>query len=841
MPSEDSPVYMLAAARWWASLGMPVFPLAYPIEQSGQLTCSCSKTDCHSPAKHPLTANGFEDATTDPDVIARWWARWPTANIGIRTGIEFDLLDVDGKAGFASLATLTTQLGGEPAAAITVQSGRQGGGRHYYMKPPGKKGLSGGKRGVPAGLDVKGIGGYAVAAPSRHITGNRYTIISQNPTGSVDWDTVYAALTAGKPEAPPAPAASVDPFHQAARPSDVTGDTPYGMTALASMAVEMRSQAPGGRDDLLNSLCVRAGTLIRDEKITRPTAEAMLREAAHAVLDSSFTAAQVEEKLRRSIDDGIAGSYQIKYGPDPRDNHAAPPTFTAEQAAAEPWEAPQALEPERPDFPLDTLGQLAGSVLAVAEHLQAPVDLVAMMTLASISATVRGRATVQVRDTWTEPMNLYVLVIAGAGETKSPVLSHVTAGLREIERRDQDVNGEQVRRYEQRKRVLDGRLSKAEKTAIGATADQQVAEHLADMARREVDALEPVVLPRYLVGDVTAEGLVRLLAEQGGAMASLSAEGGLFDTLAGGRYSSGMANLDAVLQAHDGREPILVDRKGGDPIRVEKPCLTLGLAVQPQVLAQAGESAAAEGRGFLARFLYSYPSSRVGRRLMRNRPSLDQGLVTLRDVMLGVDSLLGAPQGSCEDFEDVSLRGHFTLSSLSVTVLEGYLESLEPRRHPLYGDLSPIGAWANKLDGQIARIAGLLALTRLSLGKTSSKSSEPWTVSVEDVKNACQIADYLIEHADLAHRLWRGQHAVLSTEATQLLDWIRAHGQNEFTVRDAAQALRGRRIFREAGAVHQAATVLASRGHLRAITAEHTGPGRPPSPRYAVNPCELKQ
>jgi hypothetical protein len=28
--------------------------------------------------KRPFTAHGFKDASTDPDLIRRWWTRWPT-------------------------------------------------------------------------------------------------------------------------------------------------------------------------------------------------------------------------------------------------------------------------------------------------------------------------------------------------------------------------------------------------------------------------------------------------------------------------------------------------------------------------------------------------------------------------------------------------------------------------------------------------------------------------------------------------------------------------------------------------------------------------------------------
>ena len=67
---------VLAAALDYASAGLPVLPLD---------------------GKFPRNRGGLTQASTDPAVIADWWRRWPTANVGLRTGFESRLvvLDVD--------------------------------------------------------------------------------------------------------------------------------------------------------------------------------------------------------------------------------------------------------------------------------------------------------------------------------------------------------------------------------------------------------------------------------------------------------------------------------------------------------------------------------------------------------------------------------------------------------------------------------------------------------------------------------------------------------------------------------------------------------------------------
>ena len=111
-------------------------------------------------------------------------------------------------------------------------------------------------------------------------------------------------------------------------------------------------------------------------------------------------------------------------------------------------------------------------------------------------------------------------------------------------------------------------------------------------------------VPRLVADDVTPEAAASLLAEQGGRLAVLSAEGGIFATLAG-RYS-GTPNLEVFLKGHAG-DLLVVDRKGRDHEYVEHPALTLGLAVQPEVLTDIAAMPGFRGRGLLARILYALP------------------------------------------------------------------------------------------------------------------------------------------------------------------------------------------------------------------------------------------
>jgi hypothetical protein len=94
---------LLEAALGYAARGIPVYPVHWPhIPGGASLACSCRRgAACDRAAKHPLLRHGVKEATTDPDMLGRWWRRWPHANVGLATGIVFDALDIDGPAGLA--------------------------------------------------------------------------------------------------------------------------------------------------------------------------------------------------------------------------------------------------------------------------------------------------------------------------------------------------------------------------------------------------------------------------------------------------------------------------------------------------------------------------------------------------------------------------------------------------------------------------------------------------------------------------------------------------------------------------------------------------------------------
>lgn len=134
------------AATRYAEAGWPVLPLR-PRD------------------KRPATAHGLLDASTDTMQIANWWEQQPECNIGLRTGIAFDVLDVDGPEGVLSMGEVAPGYNHPGPVAST------GKGWHLLFAVTGAKNGAN----MRPKLDFRGHNGYIVAAPSIHPNGHRYS------------------------------------------------------------------------------------------------------------------------------------------------------------------------------------------------------------------------------------------------------------------------------------------------------------------------------------------------------------------------------------------------------------------------------------------------------------------------------------------------------------------------------------------------------------------------------------------------------------------------------------------------------------------------------------------
>ena len=171
------------------------------------------------------------------------------------------------------------------------------------------------------------------------------------------------------------------------------------------------------------------------------------------------------------------------------------------------------------------------------------------------------------------------------------------------------------------------------------------------------------------------------------------------------------------------------------------------------------------------------------------------------------------------------------LDQEAAELLLGFERDLEPRLAANSGDLAHLAGWAAKLAGATCRLAALLHLA----GHLRDGWARP--ISADTLTSAIWLADYLIEHARAVFDLMGADPRL--DDARWLLDWITRTNRTQFTRRDAHKAApRGR--FPKATDLEPALSLLQEHGYLRRVDPQPSrdphGRGRPPSPRFLVNP-----
>jgi hypothetical protein len=246
-----APDSLAAWALEYARRGIPVLPL------SGKLP--------RIPKREG--GSGVHDATTDPDQIRTWWRRWPRANVGLRCGVVFDVIDVDGEPGRESLERFLAEHHHPPIGGPRVRTGS--GGWHLYVQPTEQPD----KVGVLDHVDYRAADRYVVAPPSRHPqTRRHYTWVPGRgvdaPLGQVP-AALLELLVPRRAQRPPVPTVRPDaPGH------------PYGRQALAEEAAAVASAVRGTRNNQLWRSAHNLYQLVAGGVLDEAEVEQALRGAA---------------------------------------------------------------------------------------------------------------------------------------------------------------------------------------------------------------------------------------------------------------------------------------------------------------------------------------------------------------------------------------------------------------------------------------------------------------------------------------------------------------------------------------------------------------------------------
>lgn len=480
---------------------------------------------------------------------------------------------------------------------------------------------------------------------------------------------------------------------------------------------------------------------------------------------------------------------------------------------SEPWGEFEPLRDRAvPEFDPEVLPPvLSDFVKAVSLSTQTPPDLAASVSLAACAAAAARLVDVEARPGFVEPINLFVAPILDPANRKSAVFSVCTKPLMEVEQEEAEIATPILAADREDRALIESRIKHLRRQFAkeGNEDARNEAKKLAgELAQRPIPCL-----PRRIISDSTPEAVAIKLDEQGGRIASFSAEGGCFDVM-GGLYSKNSApNFDVFLKGHAG-DDLVVDRVSRDPLCVQRPAVTCCYTIQEQVIAGLAHKAALRGRGLLGRFLYFKPRSWIGRRLVP-APPVPQAV---EDAYAAVVTRLAANRTECRLTLTPEARNAFEDWEREIESLLREGESLEMIRD-----------WGGKLAGATLRLAGVMHVVEHGVGAATA-------ISLETMRAAIQLGRYLIPHAEAALELMGGDDDQATDDAAYLWRWIRDHDQ--FSARDARR--HGQHRFRDDDERFDAAIdVLEGRNYIRLLPAENRR-GRP-SPQFEVNPAAVEE
>jgi len=522
---------------------------------------------------------------------------------------------------------------------------------------------------------------------------------------------------------------------------------------------------------------------------------------------------------------------------DPLSAHASRHGASETDAApADPWHVqphvpavfesvtplPLAEDTPRPPFPTDVFPLwLRSYVDMVSWTTQTPSDFAAVMALAVLSSCIGGQVVVAPRSNWHEPLCVFVVVIANPGERKSAVLRHLLDPVIAWQRSVNDEVRETVIRQEIEREALEGQLQALKRKA--ASEGDAAVRSAQELAIR-LHHMEQARYIQIVASDITPERIITTMARQLGAAAIISSEGEIFGILTGRYGQRGNVNIDPLLKGHAG-DPIAYDRQDGSSIFIPRPSLTLGLMVQPHAMDAVIRDPFLSGRGFLARLLYSRPISMVGRRMVRVVAPMDQWQAALHDYTAMVHHLLDIFRKRLAYAADIPPPYTLMFTDEAEVEIARFELQIESRmgRH---GDLNTIVAWASKLCGATARLAGLLHIA----DHGSDALERPITVDVW--RRAERLAHYFIAHALASLRM--DAYDDVRPVAQGVVDEIRRQRIDRLSRTDIYRYCP--QPWRTVEHIDRVVRILIEYGYLAEAQPVSGQRGRPPT-NYLVNPA----
>jgi hypothetical protein len=534
--------------------------------------------------------------------------------------------------------------------------------------------------------------------------------------------------------------------------------------------------------------------------------------AASAFASSSFDQPESKEKLKMSpkkntvqcLQSGIEKSVliiddtnrpagnKVGEGWRPRDSHEdnfasgiGPPRPDAHGWGDPDWTLLDERRGELPDFPVDVLTPAWQKWLLRACHGAGVRPEHVAVPLIGVASSLIGTARrVRASTSWSEPMTLWVCVVADSGDRKTPGLN--------VTRRALDLIAKNNSAATSAKRFAHATLVQKAKELKKQWKQDRAAALKASPPREPpplpTEAIDPgnFIEPLLYATDSTIERLAALHQARPRGMVLIRDElAGLFANMS--RYSGG-TDRPFWLEAWNGGRHI-VERVSGS-IVIEHLLVGVIGCLQPDKLARLF---AGDEDGMYGRFIYAWPSAPDYRPLTNEaaevEPELQNALTAL--IHLPSETVDGAfaPQTVC-------------LSEGAVAEFEEFRKWNDKTKRALDGHERQ---WLVKGETMVLRLAGTLAYMAWAISLATPTSNgisaltsclEPKTIDAQFMTDAIRLwREFFWPHARAALRQIASSDR--HKDKRRALRWIKAQGKTEVSIEDIRREALGQKLDAE--------------------------------------------
>ena len=391
--------------------------------------------------------------------------------------------------------------------------------------------------------------------------------------------------------------------------------------------------------------------------------------------------------------------------------------------------------------------------------------------LGAVGIAMRGRYCVQLDAHWNEAVLLYSFVVRSSGSKKSALLDMLKQPFNDFINAKATAysNGQASKEQAQK-------LKRAALNKIKRKNENEILKHMSganlwdfEQALPKFDELAAWVAqaehslaedlgraPRLFADKFTSKKLHAAMAEHGGGLAMLEAEGGSFANM----LEQPTTHVDALLKGYN-MESLIWD-SGKDEVAIQFPHLNMLFLIQPAILHRIYKNQRLDGVGFLSR-ICPYFASQLPQSPEGTYPRNDEQVSLYNEKIVKMLE---------RNYTQSAVRDIFTCTVSPEAY--AYIKEFEHRA----AAQGPVGGFCHELEGFMHKLHGTAVRFAATLHAWTHAEPEKESISLGEIQVGCAVAQALVSHAVYAFAPC-GLGAY--NDALKILDWIRRNRSHFFS------------------------------------------------------------